>query len=52
LRAVTSYRLIIDSFVEMVRTGDHKQIRSDYADALKTLALTQAVVSGARITMG
>jgi predicted dehydrogenase len=51
---VPLHRPIIESFVKMVRTGDRKQIRSDYADALKTLALTQAVdqavVSGGMVS--
>lgn len=42
-QATQLHRPIMEAFVRLVRTGNRELIRSDYADALKTLALTQAV---------
>ena len=50
------HRPLMEAFVEFTRTRDQSLVKSDYADALKTLALTQAVdksvVTGEMIRLG
>ena len=41
-RQVDGYQREADVFVEAVMTGDRSEIYSDYADAVRTLAVTEA----------
>lgn len=42
IKEVDGYQGEVDTFVEAVKTGDRSEIYSDYADAVRTLAVTVA----------
>ena len=41
-RQIDGYQREAEVFVEAIKTGDHSQIHTDYADGVKTLAVTEA----------
>ena len=41
-RQIDGHQREAEVFVEAIKTGDHSQIHSDYADGVKTLAVTEA----------